>query len=204
MNDKKQLLHHLINNTRVLQSSQLKIAFDKIDRKDFVDTDYKEEAYEDYPLPIGFGQTISQPTTVLFMLRLLDPKPDNNVLDVGSGSGYSTALIATLVPQGNVLGLEIIPELVEIGRKNIARYNFTNAKIELADSRPESFINFQNFDRILVNAAAKEIPEHLIEILRPEGIMVIPVERSLFKVYKNKNNEIEVMEYPGFSFVDMK
>ena len=113
MNTKEQLIRHL-EETKVLQTLGIKKTFEKIDRVDFVNTNYKNEAYEDYPLPIGFGQTISQPTTVAFMLELIDLKPDHKVLDIGSGSGYTTALIAHLVPNGEVLGLEIIPELARM------------------------------------------------------------------------------------------
>jgi len=204
MNTKEQLIEYLEKDTKVLRISEVKRAFKKIDRVDFVLESYKEEAYEDYPLPIGFGQTISQPTTVVFMLELLNLKPNSKVLDVGSGSGYTTALLATIVSGSDVLGLEIVPELAEMGKRNLAKYNFPNAKIECNDGRFFFTGNSQKFDRILVNAAAEEIPENLLEILKPEGIMVIPIRHSLFQVHKKGNGKVEFTEYPGFAFVELK
>lgn len=204
MNTKRQLTEHLEENTKVLRTSEIKKAFEKIDRVDFVPEDYKEEAYEDYPLPIGFEQTISQPTTVAFMLELLDVKPNSQVLDVGSGSGYTTALMAVVAAKGSVLGLEIIPELAQMGKINIAKYKFPNAKIEYNDGNSILTADVKKFDRILVSAAAKEIPQNLLNILKPGGIMVIPVGRSLFKIIKKENGENEISEYPGFAFVELK
>lgn len=204
MNTKRQLTEHLEENTKVLRTSEIKKAFEKIDRVDFVPEDYKEEAYEDYPLPIGFEQTISQPTTVAFMLELLDVKPNSQVLDVGSGSGYTTALMAVVAAKGSVLGLEIIPELAQMGKINIAKYKFPNAKIEYNDGNSILTADVKKFDRILVSAAAKEIPQNLLDILKPGGIMVIPVGRSLFKIIKKENGENDISEYPGFAFVELK
>lgn len=200
MNTKEQLIKHLEENTKVLQTPEVKKAFAEVDRAGFVPEELRGETYEDYPLPIGFGQTISQPTTVAFMLELLDIKPDSRVLDVGSGSGYTTALLAALAPKGEILGIEIIPDLAKMGKENLAKYNFTNAKIECNDGKSIT----GKFDRILVNAAAEEIPQNLIEILKPEGIMVIPVKQSIFKIIKKENGKIEEFEYPGFAFVPLQ
>lgn len=204
MNTKRQLIEHLEKNRKVLQTPKIKEAFGEIDRADFVDFDYKNKAYEDYPLSIGFGQTISQPTTVAFMIELLDLKSDNKVLDVGSGSGYSTALLATIAYEGDTLGVEILPELVERGKTNLAKYNFSNARIECYDGRLIFAENSQKFNRILVNASAEKIPENLVELLKPEGIMVIPIKQSIFRIHKKENGEIESVEYPGFAFVPLR
>jgi len=204
MNTREQLIEHLSQNTGVLRTPQVKRAFEKTDRRDFVPRDYREEAYEDYPLPIGLGQTISQPTTVVFMLELLDPRRDSRILDVGSGSGYTTALLATVADKGEVFGFEIVPELAEMGKTNLVKYKFSNAKIECGDGKSALASGSKKFDRILVNAAAEEIPKNLIEILKPGGIMVIPIGRSIFKVYKKESGEIELSEYPGFAFVPLK
>jgi len=203
MNTRKQLIDHLERNTKVLQAPKVRNAFEKIDRRDFVLADYKEEAYEDYPLPIGQGQTISQPTTVAFMLELLDPKSDSWVLDVGSGCGYTTALLAEIVQQGSVLGIEILPELAKRGKENLAKYGFPNAKIELGDGRTIAS-NVGKFDRILVNAADEKVPKNLLGILKPGGIMVIPIHRSILKIHKEEGGKIETVEYPGFIFVELK
>ena len=196
--DREELHRHLKEHSRVLEKEGLDKAFRAIDREDFVGDDYKVEAYEDYALPIGFGQTISQPTTVAFMLELLDVQPDQTVLDVGSGSGWTTALLSDLVgEEGAVLGIEIIPELVELGRQNIARYNFIQTEIRNADEADEA----ETYDKILVSAAAESLPESLIEKLRSGGTMVIPIGTSIFQITKDESGETSEKEFPGFSFV---
>ena len=128
--NKEDLIKHLKEATQVLKNPSIENAFMVIDRVDFVDEDYKVEAYEDYPLPIGNGQTISQPTTVAFMLELLDVKKGEKVLDLGSGSGYTSALIGKIVgDSGRVVGVEIITELVEKSRENLAKYTMDNVEI---------------------------------------------------------------------------
>ena len=103
-------------------------AFEKVDRKDFVPEELKDKAYLNTPLPIGYGQTISQPLTVAFMLELLQPQAGDKVLEIGSGSGWQTALLAHMVSGGNgrgkVIAVELIPELMAFGRKNVAKYGF--------------------------------------------------------------------------------
>lgn len=96
ISDQKELVQHLVF-TGVLRTPAIVVAFKRVDRVDFVPEVYQDEAYQDYPLSIGFGQTISQPTTVAFMMELLGPMPGNTVLDIGSGSGWTTALLASLV-----------------------------------------------------------------------------------------------------------
>src|SRR3989338_7954153 len=178
-------------------------AFEKIDRADFVSLEYRSEANENYPLPIGFGQTISQPFTVAFMLELLSPQEGDKVLDVGCGSGWTTALLANLVGKtGKVFGVEIIPELVEFGRKNLAKYIFPNAEIVRAGAElgPPSEAPF---DRILVSAAAEEIPETLLRQLKAPGVMVLPVKNVIVQIKKDATGEISKKEFPGFAFVPL-
>ncbi len=171
----------------------------KIDRKDFVLKEYESEAYEDYPLPIGFNQTISQPSTVFFMLKLLNPKKGEKILDVGSGSGWTTALLAEAVGEkGKVLGVEKIPELVEFGRNNISKYDFKNVKIFEA-KKELGLPSKAPFDKILVSASAKEVPEELINQLKDKGTMVIPVGNNILKIQKGGKTE----KYEGFVFVPL-
>lgn len=195
----QQLKYSVLKNPRIIE------AFEKIDRADFVLPEFHQEAHEDYPLPIGGGGTISQPYTVAFMLELLQPEPGDKILDIGSGSGWSTALLAQIVgEQGKVVGLEIVPELVEFGQKNLAKYNFPNAEIRQATPGVVGLPNESPFDRILVSAAASKIPEELIGQLKSPGRLVIPVQNSIWLVKKNSAGQISKTEYPGFVFVPLK
>src|SRR3989338_8868612 len=134
MTTKNDLIKELID-FGYLKTPRIVEAFRAIDRVDFVRDEYKDEAYENYPLPIGGGQTISQPLTVAFMLELLNPQPGEKILDVGYGSGWQTALLAQIVSEyrgqktknesgGVVIAIERIPGLCKFGAQNIAKYHF--------------------------------------------------------------------------------
>lgn len=201
--DRKELIKHLISSN-VLKSKNIIEAFEAVDRADFVLEQYLYEAYEDHPLQIGFGLTISQPTTVAFMLELLQPKAGDKILDVGSGSGWTTALLAKIIgPRGIVFGVEIIPELVDFGRKNLQKYKFLNAKI----SQAKNMLGLPKeapFDKILVSAAADTLPEELVGQLKIGGRMVLPIKNSIWRIDKISATEISREEFPGFVFVPLK
>ena len=186
-----------------LKSESVINAFININRKYFVLPEYGEEACNDYPLPIGFGQTISQPYTVAFMLELLEVEEGSKILDIGSGSGWTTAMLAEIAKEGHVFGVEKVPELVSLGRNNLSRYKFKNAEII------EAGVNLglgkeAPFDRILVSAAAKRIPEELLDQLKIGGIMVVPVNRCIYKITKVSATEIRTEKHSGFYFVPLK
>ncbi len=201
--DRKELIKHLISSN-VLKSKNIIEAFEAVDRADFVLEQYLYEAYEDHPLQIGFGLTISQPTTVAFMLELLQPTAGDKILDVGSGSGWTTALLAKIIgPRGIVFGVEIIPELVDFGRKNLQKYKFLNAKI----SQAKNMLGLPKeapFDKILVSAAADTLPEELVGQLKIGGRMVLPIKNSIWRIDKISATEISREEFPGFVFVPLK
>ena len=167
-----------LKETGAIRTRGVEDAFRVVDRALFVPEGEQALAYEDTSLPIGQGQTISQPTVVARCLEWLEVRPGDRVLDVGSGSGYTTALLAQLAGgSGEVAGLEIVPELVTFGRENLAKRAPKNARIEQAGEelgRPGGA-----FDRILVSAAAREIPEALKRQLKDGGRMVISVGSAI-------------------------
>ena len=200
---KEDLINHLIN-VGVLNAPEIIEAFQAIDRANFVRIKDIKNAYGDYPLLIGNEATISQPTTVAFMLELLQVKAGDMVLDVGSGSGWTTALLAHIAgDKGKVYGVEIIPELVEFGRKNIKKYKFTNAKIMQADKKIGAEY-VAPFDKILVSATSDDLPQELLNQLKVGGRIVIPIKSSVWKIDKVSRDKIDKVEFPGFSFVPLR
>lgn len=174
-------------------------AFSKVKRELFIPEEHKELAYENQPLPIGNNQTISQPYTIAFMLDLLDLKDNQKILEVGSGSGYVLALINEISKNSNIHGIEIIKELATSSKKILTKNK--NIKITQADGNKGLKQN-PPFDRILVSASAKEIPQKLLEQLKIKGVMVCVVGNSIVKIKKEKNR-IRKIEYLGFSFVPL-
>jgi protein-L-isoaspartate(D-aspartate) O-methyltransferase len=126
------LINYLKNESKSILTPAVEKAFLSVDRKDFVPIENKCEAYADYPISIGMGQTISQPTTVAFILELLHVKEGFSILDIGCGSGYTTVLLAMLTgEQGFVLGVDIYTELIDFANKNLSHYFFSQANIIL-------------------------------------------------------------------------
>lgn len=199
-----ELLKRLQEKTKVLQTPRFIEAFKSVDRADFMQPGYKVEAYEDYAVPIGEDQTISQPTTVAYMLELLDAQEGDNVLDVGCGSGWTTALLAEIVgEEGRVVGVELRESLANFGQKNLAKYEYENAAIRQLDAAHET-AEEAPFDRILVSAAAEEVPDILLGQLKNDGTLVMPVGESIVKIVKKKGQESEMSEHPGFRFVNFE
>jgi len=192
-----------LKKIEALRTPEIIEAFEKVDRVDFVLPQDKKHAYANVPLRIGYGQTISQPLTVAFMLERLQPQKGDKVLDIGSGSGWTTALLAQIVSsEGQVVGLEVIPELVEFGQVNLAKYNFENAQIQKVE---EGILGIpgEKFDRILISAAATKLPDKLLSQLKNNGSMIIPIRSSLYEIYKDKEGNIDKKEIPGFVFVPL-
>ena len=202
MKNNKELITSMIAGG-VLKSPQIIEAFEKIDRKNFIPEDFREHIYIDRPLPIGKEQTISQPSTVAFMLERLEPQKGDKILDIGSGSGWTTALLCQIVgEEGSVLGLERHDELVEKGQQNLARLGLgDHCRIEKAGK--ELGTPGKQYDKILVSASAEEIPEELFDQLKIGGILVIPVQNSIFRFKKLSDTKVEAQEFPGFVFVPL-
>ncbi len=204
----RELIDNLIKSG-YLKTPRIINALKKNDRQDFVPEDLKHEAYINAPLPIGFGQTISQPLTVAFMLELLQPEEGNKILDVGSGSGWQTAMLAEIVGPpaggGKIFAVEILEKLSEFGKKNIEKYDFveegrvefvhTDGSFGLPEKAP--------FDRIIAAAAAEAIPEIWKTQLKIGGRLVAPVGSDIILLVKKNDNEFEEKKFSGFAFVPL-
>lgn len=185
-----------------LRSSEIIDAFYKVDRADFVGYADSSDIYGDYPLQIGAGQTISQPSTVAKMLEMLAPKEGEKILDIGSGSGWTTALLASIAGEkGLVIGLERVGGLVKFGRGNLKKYGFKNVEIMRAGAKLG--LANQKFDRILVSAAADEFPNELASQLKTGGKLVIPIENYIYEVTKKDDDKLEILKHYGYRFVPL-
>lgn len=158
-------------------------AFAQVPRERFVPEPERVRADRNVPLPIGHDQTNSQPSTVADMLELLDSRPGHRVLDVGSGSGWTTALLGVLVGKGGyVLGVERHAQLIDEARTALDAFDFDNVEILAATSGVLGLPDEGPFDRILVSAGASELPARLTAQLEIGGVMVIPVRGQMLKV----------------------
>lgn len=187
-----------------LKSDILIEAFFNVERKEFLPQELEDQAEANIALPIGYGQTISQPLTVAFMLELLNPQAGQKILDVGSGSGWTTALLAFVVGEkGKVVALERIKELVEFGKKNVQKFSFYEKGIvEFYEADgTKGFPQEAPFDRILVSAAAEEVPPALKEQLKINGKLIIPIGDELCYLEKKDANNFFEERFPGFEFV---
>ncbi|MCX6749690.1 MAG: protein-L-isoaspartate(D-aspartate) O-methyltransferase [Candidatus Pacearchaeota archaeon] len=185
-------------------SKEIVDAFSKVNREDFLPYSLKKKAYDDTALPIGNGQTISQPYTIALMLSELDLKKGQKILEIGSGSGYVLALIAEIIGEtGKIFGLEVIPALVKKSKENLE--NYRNVKIYKKNGS-NGFPDEARFDRILVSAALREVPERLMEQLKHKGILVAPqgsrFEQEIIVIQRKTEAEFDMKKrLPGFVFV---
>jgi len=181
----------------------VKKAFQIVKRAYFLPSDAQIDAEADTPLSIGYGQTNSQPSTVRMMLEWLEVEPGQKILDVGSGSGWTTALLSYLTGEkGHIYAVEKVPELVDFGRDNCDRAGIKNADFFEAGNifgLPE----VAPFDRILVSASANELPQELLDQLKPGGKLVIPVKNDILEITKHDSGNIETAVHGGFVFVPL-
>ena len=196
-----------------LKSQNIIQAFQKIKRHDFLPEDMKDLDYLDQALPIGFGQTISQPLVVAFMLEQLNPQSGDKILDIGAGSGWTSALLAEIVgSQGRIIAIEIVPALKELGEKNVNKYNFIEngtVKFICADGS-KGYPEKAPFNRILASASGKELPLAWKQQLKIGGRIVAPIKNSIWTFIKKSashqgagGGEFEQIEHPGFAFVPL-
>lgn len=178
-------------------------AFQAVPRKEFLPEDMQPYANEDRPLSIGYDQTNSQPTTVRRMLKWLDAKRGMKVLDVGSGSGWTSALLSYLVTdEGEVHAVERVPELARFGEENCERLGLKNVTFHEA-GKDFGLPDEAPFDRILVSAATNELPQELVSQLIDGGRMVIPIGNDVMVVEKRPDGSVHTRPHHGFVFVPL-
>lgn len=187
-----------------MRSPSVAAAFAAVDRRWFLPVDQLRHAEEDRPLPIGHGQTNSQPRTVADMLELLDVHPGQRVLDVGAGSGWTTALLGHLVgPTGRVIGVELVPELAEWGARNVARCGMAWATLQAAAPDVLGVPDEGPYDRILVSAGADEVPGTLVEQLAVGGVMVAPVAGRMLVLRRRADGDADLHAHGYYAFVPL-
>ena len=201
MNGLKKLYDNLVQNG-TLKSDAVKSAFMENDRADFVPPMFLDDAYYDGPLPLGEGQTISQPTTVVFMLELLQVQEGNVVLDIGAGSGWATALLAHLAEQqGKVVACEINKTVAAFGIENLKKYGYKNVDYRVSDYR-DFLKSLPDLDRIISGASFSEQYDELVAKLKSGGRMVVPTaSHDIRLITKDKSGNIREEVFPGFMFV---
>ncbi len=190
-----------IDDDRVLE------ALERVPRELFVPPDERSLSYYNHPLPIGHGQTISQPYTVAFMAELLDPRPGNYVLEIGGGSGYNAAVLRELVgSSGKIITIERIPELADMAQYNLHQAGYEDVKVIQGDGKvghPDA----SPYDRIMVTAQTNEIPSKLIEQLKDGGRMVIPLSFegfcSMTLFIKDSLGQHSMTHHGAFLFVPL-
>ena len=161
-----QILPRDVRNIAVVQAMR------RVPRELFVPEDVRPFAYDDRPLPIGRGQTISQPYIVAYMTQALELEPSHTVLEIGTGSGYQAAVLASIVKQ--VYSIEIVPDLAETARHTLAQAGYRNVDVRTGNG----YLGWRErapFDRIIVTAAPPDIPQALVDQLAVGGVMVVPV-----------------------------
>ena len=179
-------------------------AMDAVSRAEFLPDNARSQAAYDGPIQIGHGQTNSQPRTVEAMLRLLEVEPGHHVLDVGAGSGWTTALLAHLTGfSGSVVGVELLPDIADWGSANLARTSYDWASIRPATQGVLGVPEEAPYDRILVSADAATMPQPLIDQLADDGRMVLPVRSTMLLVVR-RGEEVVVSQHGSYRFVPLR
>ncbi|MDP1706478.1 MAG: protein-L-isoaspartate O-methyltransferase [bacterium] len=190
-----------------LKTSAIIEAFQKIDRRDFVLSEYAGDAYSNISLPIGNGQSISQPLIVAFMLELLAPQKGEKILEIGSGSGWQTALLAELVgEEGKIVAIEIEPELKKNTENNLEKYGFLEkgiVEIILGDGSL-GWTGEAPFDKIIISGETKIIFDDWKNQLRLGGRLIAPVGDSVILLEKIEADNFSEKRFFGFKFSPLK
>ncbi|WP_430972190.1 protein-L-isoaspartate(D-aspartate) O-methyltransferase [Sunxiuqinia rutila] len=198
---RKQMVRMQIQ-ARGIHDQEVLEAMRTVPRHQFVPLDYLAEAYRDGPLPIGYGQTISQPYIVAYMTEQVRPKSDFKVLEIGTGSGYQAAVLAEIVD--SVYTIEIVKALGQAARQRLRDLNYNNVRVKIADGY-YGWAEAGPFDAIVVTAAANYIPPLLIEQLKDGGRMIIPVgspfQVQMLKLIEKKQDKVRTKNLLPVRFV---
>ncbi|MBI2139380.1 protein-L-isoaspartate(D-aspartate) O-methyltransferase [Candidatus Woesearchaeota archaeon] len=183
------------------------LAFSEVKREHFISAEMKGFAYDDRPLPLLRGKTISQPTTVMIMTHALELEAGDKVFEVGTGSGYQAAILAKIVgPKGKVVSTEVIPELVNFARGNLMKTGVRNVEI-FEDDGSKGIAPEAPFDKIIITAACREFPKELLGQLKTDGIILGPVgdarEQEMVRGIKRKDGTIALEFLGQFLFTPM-
>jgi len=202
--EREQMVKYQIENRGITDTATLR-AMRTVERHLFVPDKYKDLAYGDGPVPIGYGQTISQPYIVAYMTEYITPKRGDKVLEIGTGSGYQAAVLAEITD--SVYTIEIIHELGESASERIKKLGYNNVKLRVADG----FYGWKEhapFDAIIVTAASEYIPPPLIEQLRDGGKMIIPVgmpfQIQMLMSVEKRGNDVVTESLIPVRFVPLK
>ena len=204
--DENEKLIEGIKCLEYLKSKNIEDALRKIKREYFVPPSMKHLAYRDFPISIGFNQTISQPSTVVAMTEALEVKEGDKVLEIGTGSGWQAAILSELVGEkGFIYTIEIIEELAEFAKSNLKKLGMKNVEVFVKDGS-EGLKEKAPFDKIIVTAACPDVPKPLLEQLKDGGIMVIPVGNLYLQemyVVKKLKDKVEKKSIGSFMFVPL-
>jgi protein-L-isoaspartate(D-aspartate) O-methyltransferase len=187
---------------RDVRDPRVLAALARVPREQFVPEGSRHEAYEDHPVPIGHGQTISQPYIVAFMTEALRLQPSHRVLEIGTGCGYQTAVLAELARE--VYSVEVIPSLADEARDRLDALGYRNVHIHVGDGH-RGWPEHAPYDRILVAAAAESVPPALVEQLADTGILIIPVGawNQELRILQKHGPRVDLLGTLGVRFVPL-
>lgn len=202
---KLDVLITIMHNTGFLTDDKVESAIRSIPRHNFVPASQKNEAYENTPIPIMKNQTISQPSVVARMTEWLDLQEGQKVLEIGSGSGWQSAILAKLVGSGKIFTIERHSELAKFAKQNLEKLGIKNVEIINGDGNI-GLAEKSPFNRIMITAACKKIPEKLLDQLAMDGLLIAPVGeniQSLVLLKKTHKGIVEIKNQDGYVFVPL-
>jgi protein-L-isoaspartate(D-aspartate) O-methyltransferase len=199
----RMVAEQLVPTGRDITNARVLAAMGRVPRHEFVPERLRSDAYHDHPLPIGHGQTISQPYIVAFMTEQLEPKPTDRVLEVGTGSGYQAAVLAEMVAQ--VYTVEIVEELAQRAAADLKRLGYTNVHVRAGDGY-RGWAEAAPFDSIIVTCAPERVPQPLMDQIKEGGRLIIPVGRvwnQELVLLRKRQGKLEQQVVLPVSFVPM-